>query len=310
MLGLFATLNMGTRSLQTQQTGVEIAGQNLANINNPAYARQRVQIETSTAVQTYFGYQGTGADVATVRQIRDAMLDNQVQGEASVGGYWGAQQTALQYTQAGLGEYIDSTGTVTSVDGTTRGLADGLSGLFNAFQSVATSPASMTDRQLLLSQAQSLASRFNQTATGLNSIRNSLNTSLDGNVTDTNTLLSSIAALNQQIVGAEGGTNGTANDLRDLREQKLEELAKYVDFQSSTGASGSVDVTVGGTQLISGSQVLDTLQTYDAGGGQMLIRTAAGAVVVVLLVTTTAVRAALESSSLGMPTIPACPRLL
>ena len=48
MLGLFATLNLGARSLQVQQQGVEITGQNLANANNPAYARQRLNIQTST----------------------------------------------------------------------------------------------------------------------------------------------------------------------------------------------------------------------------------------------------------------------
>lgn len=276
MLGLFATLNLGTRSLQTQQTGVEIAGQNLANINNPAYARQRVQIQSSTAIQTAYGQQGTGANVTAIKQIRDALLDNQIQGEISVGGYWNAQQSALQFTQAGLGEYIDTTGAVSSVDGTTRGLANGLSSLFNAFQSVATSPSSIADRQLLMNQAQSLATRFNQTATGLNNIRSLLNTSLDGNVKDANSLLSSIADLNKQIVGSEAGGNGAANDLRDLRQQKLEELAKLVDFQTSDGTNGAINITIGATQLVADSQVLDTLQTYDAGGGQMLVRTVTG----------------------------------
>ncbi len=47
MLGLFGTLNLGARSLQTQQLGVEVAGHNLANVNNPDYSRQRVDIDTS-----------------------------------------------------------------------------------------------------------------------------------------------------------------------------------------------------------------------------------------------------------------------
>ena len=47
MLGLFGTLNLATRSLATQQAGTEVAGHNLANVSNPAYARQRMRIETS-----------------------------------------------------------------------------------------------------------------------------------------------------------------------------------------------------------------------------------------------------------------------
>ena len=47
MLGLFGTLNLGARSLSTQQQGTEVAGHNLANVNNPAYSRQRLAIATS-----------------------------------------------------------------------------------------------------------------------------------------------------------------------------------------------------------------------------------------------------------------------
>lgn len=39
MSGLLGLLNLGTRSLQTQYSGVEVVGQNLTNVSNPAYAR-------------------------------------------------------------------------------------------------------------------------------------------------------------------------------------------------------------------------------------------------------------------------------
>jgi flagellar hook-associated protein 1 FlgK len=56
----------------------------------------------------------------------------------------------------------------------------------------------------------------------------------------------------------------------------LESLAGLVNIQTTTNANGTVDVSVGGTQLISGTQTLDTLQSYDSGNGQMLVRTATG----------------------------------
>ena len=66
MLGLFGTLNLGARSLQTQQAGVEVAGQNLANANNTAYARQRLVIQTSTPIATSIGMEGTGAQATAI----------------------------------------------------------------------------------------------------------------------------------------------------------------------------------------------------------------------------------------------------
>jgi flagellar hook-associated protein 1 FlgK len=87
-------------------------------------------------------------------------------------------------------------------------------------------------------------------------------------------LLSDIAGLNGQITQTEALGGGKANDLRDLREQDLEQLANLVNIDTSTAADGSVAVSIGGTQLVSGQQTLDTLQTYDPGNGELLVRTA------------------------------------
>lgn len=276
MLGLFGTLNLGARSLQTQQTGVEVAGQNLANINNTAYARQRVDIQTSPAISSYYGPEGTGANVVAITQLRNSIVDGQIQNENSVGSYWQSQQSALQYAQADLGEYINlQTGSTSSTSNdTTSGLAGDLSDLFNAFQSVATSPSSLTERQLLLNKAQTLADRLNQTSAKLTSLGQDLNTSMNNDVSSANSLLSDIAKLNDQIVNSEIPQGGVANDLRDLRQQKLEQLSQLVNIQTSTAANGTVSVSIGGTTMVSDRKVQDTLQTYDAGGGQMLVRAA------------------------------------
>lgn len=280
MLGLFGILNMGARSLQVQQAGVEVAGQNLSNINNPAYARQRLQIQTSLTIPTAVGPEGTGVQAVGIQQIRDSLLDAQIASEASVGGYWNAQQIALENAQTQLGEFfnqsassVDSTATAGSA-ATAQGLSAQLTGLFNAFQSVATDPTSLTYRQALVNQAQALTSSFNQASQRLSALHDSLNTSLNNDVASANQLLSDIAGLNNQIAVAEVSTGGTANDLRDLRQQKLEQLAQLVNFNTSTAANGSVNISINGTQLVSGQQVLDTLQTYDAGGGQLLVHTA------------------------------------
>ena len=115
MLGLFGTLNLGARSLQTQQQGVEVAGHNLANASNAAYSRQRLQIQTSTPQPTSIGPQGTGADAVAITQLRDLLLDQQIQGETSVTSFLQSQQTALQYAQTGIGEQLQGAGTTGDV---------------------------------------------------------------------------------------------------------------------------------------------------------------------------------------------------
>lgn len=279
MPGLFDTLNLASRSLQAQQVGVQIAGQNLANVNNPAYARQRVDFQTSIAVPTANGLLGTGVEVGAIQQVRDALLDGQVRDENSVGGFWQTQQSALENMQTQLGEFLSGTAAgVNGTDGTDSipGLSTQLSNLFSAFQAVATSPTSSSARLSLVSQAQSLAGTFNQITTRLNTIQTNLNSSIGTDVDSANKLLSDIAALNGQIASTEASTHGTANDLRDMRESKMEELSKLVNFQASSNTNGTVDISIGGASLISGSTVVDSLQTYDAGGGQLKIQTATG----------------------------------
>jgi flagellar hook-associated protein 1 FlgK len=279
MLGLLGTLNLASRSMQTQMTGVEVTGQNLANVNTTGYTRQSVEIQTCPDVSTGIGPEGTGANAVAIQQVVNALLNSQIQSQQSTGGYWTAQQSALQNAQTSLDEFLNGTGSTTSAtstDSTTdTGLSGQLSGLFSAFQAVATSPTSISARQALINQTQTLASTFNQINTQLDASRNSLNTSLGNDVDSANQLLSGIADLNKQISTAEF-SGGTPNDLLDEREQDLENLSNLTNMTTSTGTNGAVDVSIGGQTLVSGNQVLDTLQTYDAGGGQLLVQTATG----------------------------------
>ena len=281
-LGLFGALSMANRSLQTQRQGTEIAGHNLANVNTPGYSRQRVSIVTGTHIMTEIGHQGTGADVVSIRQIRDALLDRQITGEASVRGAHESKQRALQFMQAALGQVIDrqSSGAEAAAaasGGGQNGIGDKLSDLFNAFQSVSVSPTSTSDRQVLLIKAQSVATQFNQVSQRLTDLGSSLNDSLALDVEQANVTLADIAKLNEQIINAEIG-GSTANDLRDIRQQRIEDLAKITKIQAVEQSNGGVDVSVDGVTLVSGPNALHQLETFDAGGGQILVRTLTGAV--------------------------------
>lgn len=282
-LGLFATLNLGARSLQAQQMGVEVAGHNLSNVNNPNYSRQRVEIDTSLTVPTPIGMQGSGAEVVAIKQLRDQILDDQIGSELSVTGSLTSQQKALQYAQANLGQQIDrqAAGTDAAASATSLagqfGLAEGISTLFNSFQSVSANPRDTTERTVLLKNATSLAAKFNQVDQRLQKLKTTLDDSLDSDVSAANRLMSDIASLNDEIADAENRTNGPANDLRDQRQGKIEELSKLVNVSVSRDANDVMSIAVGSTTLVTGRTVLDTLQTYNAGGGQMLVRTAGSA---------------------------------
>ncbi|HLP76682.1 MAG TPA: flagellar hook-associated protein FlgK, partial [Candidatus Paceibacterota bacterium] len=278
MLGLFGTLNLGTRSLQTQQTGVEVTGQNLANVNNPAYARQRVQIQTTISLPSAVGPIGTGAEVIGIQQLRDSLVDGEILGEQSVGGYWTAQQKNLQNAQINLGEYLDRqangvNGTTSATSTSALSLSDTLNSFFNEFQGVATSPTSLTERQALISQAQTLADRFHDISQRLDNVQSMLRDSVKNDAASANTLLTDISKLNDLIAKAELPFGSKANDLRDMRQQKLEDLAKLVNIETSENADGTLNVSVGGNLLVSGNQQVDSLESYAGPTGQAYLRT-------------------------------------
>ncbi|MGE3309192.1 MAG: flagellar hook-associated protein FlgK [Limisphaerales bacterium] len=277
MLGLFGTLNLATRSLATQRGGTEVAGHNLANVSNPAYARQRMRIETSVTMLSELGPQGTGADGISIEQLRNNLLDDQIVGEASVLGSLTAQQRALQYAQANLGQRLDrqASGTegaaaATGIGGA-QGIAESLTGLFASFQSLSTNPTSLTERQDVMMKAQGVAIQFNQASERLGQVDAMLNRSLTAEVDQVNAAIRDIAALNLQILGVEG-SGGVANDLRDARQSRLEDLGKLASFTVTESTRGSLNITVGGVAMNAGGNVVEQLEAYDPGNGQLLLR--------------------------------------
>jgi flagellar hook-associated protein 1 FlgK len=282
MLGLFGTLNMANRSLQTQRSATEVAGHNLANVNTPGYARQRVAIETSITIPSEIGPEGTGADAVAIVQLRDKLLDRQIVNETSVRSAYEGRQRALAFAQAALGQAIDRQATgaegsaAASGVGGQHGIAEDLSALFAAFQSLSTNPTSSAERQVLVIKAQNLATQFNQVARRFDDLRASLNESVTSDVSQANIALADIAKLNDQIITAELGIDAQANDLRDVRQKRIEDLAKLVHIDTVENSNGGVDISIDGVQLVSGRNVLDTLEAYDGGSGQYLVRTLTG----------------------------------
>ena len=280
MPGLFDTLSLATRAMQAQQVGVSVTGQNLANVNNPAYARQRVNFATSDSVPMAGIVEGTGVQVTGIQGIRDNLLDTQIRDEQSVGSFWSTSQNALQNTETELGEFLN--GAAASADGASgassstgaQGLSTQINGLFAAFQAVATDPTSIPQRQALVNQAQGLAASLNQVSSRLSGINTNLNSSVSSDVDSANKLLADIASLNSDISQTESTTGATANDLRDLRQQKLESLAQLTNLQTSTAADGSLTISVGGVAMVSGGKVNDALEAYDPGNGQLQVRAA------------------------------------
>ena len=246
MSGLVSSLNQAVRSLQAQSRGVEIAGRNLANVNNPDYARQRVLFGDRGMVVTAQGAQSLGIEAKSVQQIRDDLLDRQLARELGRGASLQAESDAYERGEALLGESIDRTESADKVAASGQGLTAVLTEFFNAFQAVAARPTDLGERQNLVQRADILAERFRVTDERLDQLQQDIGAQIDVEVDDANRLLSTVADLNAQIGRYEINAPGSAVDLRDQRQAAVEKLAGLIgaETRANASAAGQIDVFV------------------------------------------------------------------
>ncbi len=243
MSGLFASLSSTVSALSAQSLAVDTAGKNLANVNNPNYARQTVSFGDLGTVQTPTGPESMGLQALGVTQLRSAVLDAQVRNENSQAAFYQTQQSAYQQAQAGLGQTVSSAAASSTTASSDGGIAAAIDGFFNAFQSFAGSPTDTSQRQALLGAASVLTDRLNGADQNLVQVQSGLNTQIASDVSTVNNLLSQVANLNGQIARFEINNPGSAVDLRDQREAALEQLATKMPVSVTEDASGQDKVT-------------------------------------------------------------------
>ena len=251
MGGLLNTLDIASSSLSVARQGVETSGVNIANVNNPSYARARLIIEPRRDPTGA----GSGVQVIGIASLRDAILDDQVLRETSTTTYLQNYQRALQLGQVLLGQQIDRQSVTPEAEAAARDLggqlavANGLSEFANAIQAASLSPSSSADRQVLLMKAGQLADKFNSTDQRLERLQDDLDLDLKGRLKDTNQILSQLAKLANDASSAVliGGNGGVP---KDILQGKLEELSKFVSFQTTFDDLSRMSLTVNGVEVI------------------------------------------------------------
>ncbi|MGH8018578.1 MAG: flagellar hook-associated protein FlgK [Opitutaceae bacterium] len=248
MAGLFGELQRTAQALNAQSQGIYTAGRNMANVNNPAYARQRVQLGDRGVVQTALGPQSLGVEALSLQNVRDALLDRQVIRETAYAGNFEAEAEAYQKMELALGQQIDRQNDAQFIEGatttgSTNGIGEALDDLVNAFNSLSANPRSDAERQVLLQKAQTFVARMQSVSSRLGDVQQDLNDSINTDVGDVNDLLDTISRLNEQIGRFEVGNPGSALDLRDQRQAKLEELSQLIDIEvQDVGTSGQIQI--------------------------------------------------------------------
>ncbi len=176
-----SSLGIGLSALQASQRGLELAGQNISNVNTPGYARQRLDqaAQSSTVVPSMFGRTmatGEGVTVLGTTRIQDQLLE--VRALQSRGAATAAATAANGYSmvEAAFGEPGDT------------GLQAGLAQFWTSWGDLATDPGSSAARTSVLEQGGRLAASFRELAGRLSTQWGGTREALDASVATVNRL--------------------------------------------------------------------------------------------------------------------------
>jgi flagellar hook-associated protein 1 FlgK len=235
-------LRIGVSSLQTTQSALATTGNNIANANTPGYSRQRVNFEPQPSQYTGVGYMGSGVKVESVTRVVDQLMIGQLRADTAT--FHELNVTAKQLNQ------LDSL-----LADQSTGLSPSMQALFANLQQASQDPTSIPVRQVVLSNAGSLAQRFNALYQQLMTQQEAVNSDIRSTASEITSLAENIAKLNTNIVGQSGITGASANSLLDQREELIRQMSELVGVKVVNVADGSVNVFIGsGQPLVIGGQ--------------------------------------------------------
>lgn len=251
MPGLFSSLTTTAYNLQSHSMSVQVAGKNIANVNNPDYSRQRVQMGSIGSQSGTTGISSGSLVAVGVEQVRDVFIDRQMLEEISYLSALETQDFRLRQALANLGDSIDRAGDARFIDDTIN-TGDGLRGsidtFFNAFESLSARPNDATTRQVLFQSAEALVSSFHRIDGRFDLMQNQLQAQIQDDTSNFNNLLHELNDMNKEIAQLEIASPGSAIDLRDQRQQKLEEIAQYaqVEVIERSDSNGQIEISIKG----------------------------------------------------------------
>jgi flagellar hook-associated protein FlgK len=269
----FSGLNAATTALWANRRGLDVTGQNIANVNTEGYSRQRVDLAAigGSAVPAFFSTTtgiGQGVSADDVLRIRDIFLEGRGHTEHANLTQLTAETDSYELVEQAFRE-----------PGST-GIQKMLSEVWSGWHDVANNPADPAARGQVLKRLETLAGGLHFSQEQLGGQWTQTRQNLAVLVDDVNAAAQNIADLNVAIQRAtQGGL--PANDLADQRDVLVMKLADQTGASVRHGKDGLLDVIVGGITLVSGGSaaklaLAGTLDPDDTGGDPMRVVTAVG----------------------------------
>lgn len=238
-MSLTASMLIGRSALTASQLGIQVSGNNIANVATPGYSRQTAFLEPVGSDGPNASLRsGRGVNVRDVRRQIDEALQQRLWNGVSDQTAAAQQLQSLSTLEATLGE-------LTGNDFTTQ-----LTGFFNVWSERANLTKSSA---VVVQQASKISEFLRRMRSDIDGLRSQIDAQLGAGVAQANKLLETVSDLSRRISISESG-QGLANSLRDQRDQVLSELSQLLDVTVVPQSNGSINVLLGNTPIILNNQ--------------------------------------------------------
>ena len=262
MNGTFGAFGVARLGIYAAQSGLDVTGNNITNINTQGYTRQRLDLVSlsSSASDKYSSIYnvriGQGVLTAGVVQLRDPGLDLQYRGASANVGSASQKLTGLNDIASILDEVGKGSTDEDQDDGV---ILRQMNDLRDLISKAVTNGIDGYDG-MIRESAKALCTLFNKYAKELENLQTTYETKLNQGVTEVNNILKNIRDLNESI--READIRGDAAlELRDERNRQLDKLSTYM----------KIDVTYSMEDVGAGLQVEKLTVSLGSGNKNVLI---------------------------------------
>ncbi|WP_429086271.1 FlgK family flagellar hook-associated protein [Aeromonas allosaccharophila] len=225
-------LGIGSSGVLAQQRLLQTTSNNIVNVNSQGYVRERTLVFTNS-----IGL-GTG-DIKTQRVINDYM-----QGEVR-------RDTSAYH--ASMTHYEQLAGVDSLLGDTSNSVGAAITSYFKSFHSANESPAEIGGRKVAMTELSGMVNRFHTLSAQLDKQSDTLNTRIEDETKQVNSLLTSINDLNQAIIRTQGSPEENLM-LFDQRDEAIRQLSEKMDIRTVAQSNGSmlVNMSTGHSLILDG----------------------------------------------------------
>ncbi len=251
-MSLLSSLFIGGSGLTVSQKGIEVIGNNVANINTEGYSRQRLVVSSSPTLEFKGQMVGSGATVSAINRENNGFISRQ-----------------LTYKKAGYGEENSKSLILAEIERmvgvSNSSLSTDLDAYFDAWQELSDNPSGTLERRQVMQAGEALATSFQSMVGDLDAVTESVNDDIKGKISSLNEQLKEVADLNVQILSAES-SGVQANAMRDRRDVLLQEISEVAGVNYYEEANGMVSVQMSNGQPLVSADTVSSLETEWVGG--------------------------------------------